>query len=129
MRIYHKVRNDQTGEQKWLVLTDQDDVYVFWLVEVLRLVLGESPFFANWGIPATETIVTNIYPDYYVALVKDQFTPYFQSLNITRIDTKELRTAAYSIEIITLNGKFINEMIKVTKNDHLTNNAKGDNFN
>ncbi|MDI2113089.1 hypothetical protein [Commensalibacter nepenthis] len=115
MRIYHKVRNEDTGKEEWLVLTSDDDVYVYWLIQVLRLVLGESPFYSTYGIPAVETIATNIYPDYYVALVRDQFSPYFASLTITRV-TQE-RDPIYNVNVLTNNGRQINQIIQGIRNN------------
>lgn len=109
MRIYHKIKNEDTGKEEWLVLTNDDDVYTFWLIQVLRLVYGESPFYSSYGIPAVETIATSIYPDYYVSLVKDQFNPYFASLDIQR-DTSQ-HDPTYNVNIITNNGQTFSDTI------------------
>lgn len=116
MRIYHKIKDENTNRTKWIIITDPDEIYVFWLIEVLRLILGESPFSADWGIPATETIATNIYPDYYVSIVKEKFAPYFQYLSIERLDHNVDRAVVYKVEIIKLNGQSVSENIKVNLN-------------
>ena len=39
-----------------------------------------SPFFADYGIPARESVVTQIYPDFYVQLIQQRMAPHFMSL-------------------------------------------------
>lgn len=62
-----------------------DAVWLTTLIQALKLNTGESPFFANYGIPAHETVVTQVFPDYYAAQTQVQFSPYFASLSITRV--------------------------------------------
>jgi len=62
-----------------------DMVYVTTLIQVLKLNLGESPFYANYGIPAKPTIVTQVAPDFYVARTQQQFAGFFASLTIARV--------------------------------------------
>ncbi len=88
MRTYGRVY-DELGNSKWVqVNTDvngfNDAVHVTTLAQVLKLNLGESPFFANYGLPARQTIVTQVYPDFYIARTQQQFAPFFASLIITR---------------------------------------------
>jgi hypothetical protein len=64
---------------------DNTMVYFTTLVQNLLLNLGESPFYANNGIPGYQDVVQQVYPDYYVTLVQNQFSPYFSSLIITRL--------------------------------------------
>lgn len=88
MRTYGRITNED-GSKTWLeVDTDangyNDLVYLTALAQVIKLNLGESPFFSNYGIPAHQTIVTQVFPDYYVMMVQTQFAPYFASLSIVR---------------------------------------------
>lgn len=57
-----------------------DQVWVTTLSQVLQLGLNESPIFANYGIPAQQSVVTETPPDYYVSLTQQQFAQYFISL-------------------------------------------------
>ncbi len=62
-----------------------DNVMLTTLCQVLRLERGESPFYANYGIPAQQSIVTQVIPDFYVSQTQRQFAPYFASLIIVRV--------------------------------------------
>ena len=77
---------------------------------MLRLQLGESPFYANYGIPAQQSVVQQIHPDYYVARTQAQFAPFFASLSITpviptpvdRLTRRPVPT--YKVDILTNSG-------------------------
>lgn len=74
---------------KWVEITtdpdgNNDSVHITALVQTLMLNLGESPFYANTGIPAQRTILQQLYPDYYVNQTQRQFSQHFASLNIQR---------------------------------------------
>ena len=88
MRTYGRTQDVITGKKTWwLVQTDfngfNDSVYLTALAQVLKLNLGESPFFANYGIPAHQSVVTQVYPNYYLARTQQQFAGYFASLILT----------------------------------------------
>lgn len=89
MRTYGRITSP-AGVTSWTeVDTDangyNDAVYLTTLAQVLKLNLGESPFYANFGIPQIQTITTQVLPDYYVMQTQSQFAPMFQSLIINRI--------------------------------------------
>jgi len=89
LRTYGRVYAED-GSYTWVqVSTDangfNDDVYLTTLVQCLKLNLGESPFYGNYGIPAQPSVVTQVFPDYYAAQTQTQFAPYFASLAITRV--------------------------------------------
>jgi hypothetical protein len=88
MRTYGRITN-QDGTKTWVeVETDSngnnDWVYVTALCQVLLLNLGESPFFAQYGIPAKPTVVQQVQPDYYVSRVQSQFAGRFANLVIAK---------------------------------------------
>ena len=77
----------EDGTYTWVeVSTDangfDDAVWLTTMAQVLQLHLGESPFFANFGIPQYRTLVTQIWPDYYVTQTQIQFLPYFVALSV-----------------------------------------------
>lgn len=81
-----------------------DPVYLTTLCQVLKLSPNESPFYANYGLPAQETIMTQVYPDYYIALTQSQFSDYFASLTISKVATND---PTYNINILTNSGSRI----------------------
>ena len=109
MRTYGRVGN--TWEE---VTTDSngfnDQVYITTLIQVLKLNLGESPFYANYGIPARQSVVQQIFPDYYVSYVQQQFSPYFASLTISRVSESP---PTYQVNLITHTGVKLNTNVAV----------------
>lgn len=89
MRVWGRVTNAD-GSKTWVeVSTDanglNDAVHVTWLAQVLKLNLGESPFWANWGIPQYQTVMSQIYPTYYVMQTQSYFSGIFAALAITQV--------------------------------------------
>ena len=114
MRTYGRIRNPD-GSRTWvLVETDangfNDMVYVTTLIQCLLLNLGESPFYASYGIPAKPSIVQQIVPDYYVARTQQQFSVFFASLVVA----KQLSNPpTYRINITTHQGVKINASVPI----------------
>lgn len=105
MRTYGRVY-DSAGKPTWQeVDTDaqgfNDYVYVTTLIQTLKLNLNESPFYANYGIPAHSSIVQQVFPDYYVAITQQQYAGYFANLLIARIPGI---TPVYRINVTTQVG-------------------------
>ena len=103
----HKVmvQTDATG--------DDSAVYVTTLAQCIKLTPGESPFFANYGIPAQDSIVTQIYPDFHVAKTQAQFAQFFAGLTIARQASPDGVTPSYRIDIVAKNGAAINQSVAV----------------
>lgn len=113
MRTYGRTQNVETGVKTWWVVTTDangynDSVYVTALAQVCKLNLGESPFFANYGIPAHPSVVLQVYPDYYMAFTQQQFAPYFASLILTKqpdaTDPDGRPAPSYLINVLTNYG-------------------------
>lgn len=114
MRVYGRIVPNPLYPytRQWLeVTTDQDGfddmVYLTNLIQVLKLNLGESPFYANWGIPAHPSVVTQIAPDYYVSLTQQRFAKYFMLLTISRsngFDEDGRPAPLYNVNVITNAG-------------------------
>jgi hypothetical protein len=104
-----------TGSQWVEIDTDangyNDNVYLTTLGQCLNLNLGESPFFANYGIPQQQTIVTQVFPDYYMMQTQTQFAPFFASLIITRAPNANPPT--YNVTALTHSGAVINKAIAI----------------
>lgn len=77
-------------------------VYVTTLCQVLAGILGESPFYANYGLPAYQSVYAQVAPDFYAQRTQQQFAQYFASLSITRVPGAEVPT--YQVNVTTLEG-------------------------
>jgi hypothetical protein len=93
--IWEEVTTDANGYN--------DAVWITTLIQNLKLNLGESPFYANNGIPAQQSVLTQIFPDFYVAQVQQQFSQYFASLIISKVAAS--LTPIYNVSIITNQGE------------------------
>lgn len=104
MRTYGRIAG------QWVqVSTDDngfnDQVYMTTLVQNLKLNPGESPFFANFGVPALQSVIQQMYPDLYVSRVQSYFAQFFSTLVIARDQTSI--TPTYNIRAVTNQGSTI----------------------
>ncbi|MFZ4220794.1 hypothetical protein [Enterobacter ludwigii] len=106
MRTWGRVVDANKNKQWVMVEPDSSGDFSYgWLttlIQTLKLALGESPFFAQYGIPSQQSIVQQVYPDYYVNMVQQQFAGYFASLTISRVSGATNPT--YSINVVFFNG-------------------------
>jgi hypothetical protein len=107
MRTYGRVGQVNGMGGTWVEVTTDangynDQVYLTALAQTLKLNLGESPFWANYGIPAQQSVTTNVFPDYYVIQTQTQYAPFFASLVITRIPGTT--QPAYTVTAVTHSG-------------------------
>ena len=80
---------------------DNSAVMVTVLCQVLLLNLGEDPFFADWGVPQYASVMTQIFPDFYVYQTQSRFTQYFLSLSVQKVHSP---TPTYNIGLVTKAG-------------------------
>ncbi|MBW8067060.1 MAG: hypothetical protein GJU73_06385 [Ferrovum sp.] len=109
MRTWGKVYSSD-GTHTWVEVTTDvngfsDAVYLTALAQTLQLNLNESPFFANLGLPQQQTIITQVYPDYYVQIIQDYYSQFFAALSITRVPNSF--TPTYKASILTHAGSII----------------------
>lgn len=113
MRTYGRTQNVLTGKKTWVTVTTDangfnDMVMLTTLAQCLKLNLGESPFWADWGIPAYTSIITQIHPDLYMALMQQRFSPYFMTLMLQKMldvtDEAGRPAPYYAITVITNYG-------------------------
>lgn len=93
-----------------------DYVYITTLIQTLKLNLGESPFYANVGIPAKASIVQQIAPDFYVVQVQQQFAAQFANLTIARAPAPvgyPRDTPTYQIAVTTHEGIKLNALVPI----------------
>jgi hypothetical protein len=90
-----------------------DMVFVVTLIQVLLLNLGESPFYANYGIPARPSVQQRVWPDFYVARTQRQFSSYFASLIISA--QRLAAEPTYNVDLVTNQGVRINVGVPITQ--------------
>jgi hypothetical protein len=95
---------DANGLNDMLMLTT--------LAQVLKLNLGESPFYANYGIPAKNSIMSQIHPDYNVLFTQQAFAGQFMSLIISAFSDTDLNPV-YDIYVTTKLGVKLNVTIPI----------------
>lgn len=97
----------RNAQKQWVeVDTDEngfnDNVYLTTLCQVLKLNLGESPFYANWGIPVYQSLATQVYPDIYLAMIQNRFATFFKALTITR--NQQSINPIYQVNVVCHSG-------------------------
>jgi hypothetical protein len=120
MRTYGRIPAnplEPNGPTKWTVIeTDangfNDLVYVTTLIQVFLLNLGESPFWANYGIPARQSVLQSIPPDFAVAFTQQRFANYFANLTITKIANTP---PTYRAAVLTHQGVVLKTDIPIAK--------------
>ena len=113
MRAWGRTYNAD-GTYQWVqVSTDangkNDAFYLTALAQCLKLNMGESPFYANSGIPQYQTIMTQTFPDFYVMRIQQQYAQYFASLTINRVPGTT--PPQYNVRAVTHSGAIINQSI------------------
>jgi hypothetical protein len=116
MRTYGRTQDVLTGAKTWWVVTTDvngynDSVWLTTLAQVCKLNLGESPFFANYGIPAHPSVVLQVYPDFFMVRTQQQFASFFASLILTKqanaVDSDGRPAPSYLINVLTNYGSRI----------------------
>ena len=80
------------------------------LAQALLLNYGKSPFYADWGIPAVASVLTQAFPDVYVIRTQQRLAVNFASLTVIRLDVP---TPTYSIAARTHAGVVLNRQIPI----------------
>lgn len=100
MRTYGK---DSTGQ--WVEVTETSYIWLATLAQTLRLNQGESPFYSNYGIPAHDSVMTQVAPNLAINRTQQQYSPYFASLSVYKDPTTIDPT--YRISAVFQNGTTI----------------------
>lgn len=117
MRAWGRPRNQDGSLGPWTAVTtdpvtgSNDLVYVTTLCQVLLLNLGESPFYGNYGIPAQQSVITQVWPDFYVQFTQQQFAPFFANLLVSR--RRGASAPTYNVNITTHQGVKLNASIPI----------------
>lgn len=116
MRVWGRIPNPDAPPQfLWVAVTTDangynDACFVTALIQCLLLNWQESPFWANYGIPAQQSVAQQVPPDLFITRIQQFFAPNFASLIVAK-------TAAfpptYQINIITHQGSVIAHNIPI----------------
>lgn len=120
MRTYGRIRN-QDGSKTWVEVTTDaqgfnDAVYLTTLIQCFKLNLNESPFWSNFGIPAEQSVITQIAPDYYVNFMQQYFAQFFANLIAYRQPADPLSRQplpTYVVNVLTHYGSRIRVEVPV----------------
>jgi hypothetical protein len=94
---------------QWVAVTDPSYARLLQLEQTLRLNQGESPLNGSTGIPAQQSVNTQIAPDAAVARTVVAFQPYFASLTVKRDNTQANPT--YRLRAVFLSGTVVEALI------------------
>jgi len=108
MRTYGRTF-DENGNATWTEIVETSYIWLATLTQTLRLNQGESPFYGNYGIPAEQSVMTQIAPDSAITRTQSQYAPYFSSLVVTKSQVSAQPT--YYISAVFTNGTIINSTV------------------
>ena len=111
MRVWGR-EYDNDGNYTWNeVTTDSagfnDGVYITAFAQVLQLQTNESPFYVDYGIPAQQSVLNQLFPDLNVALMQQRYAPNFAMLRVQKVNAVNRYgspTPVYNVGIITQAG-------------------------
>lgn len=96
---------DPNGYIWWAIETasdgDNSNVWITTLCQEIKLNLNEAPFYANHGIAAQASVITQVFPDLYMTLIQQRYSQYFASLIISRLPGT---TPTYNVAVTTFQG-------------------------
>lgn len=113
IRTYGRVTDPKSGARWWVEVDcdangNPDTVYLTALIQTLKLNWGESPFFGDWGIPAHQSVVQQVFPDYFVLLTQKRYAPFFMTLGIVK---QPVDTPTYDVSVQFKNGAVISTTV------------------
>lgn len=109
MRIWGRLYAED-GTWTWVAVStdangNNDNVYITNLIQALKLNLGESPFYAQYGIPAERSVITQVPPDFFALRTQSQFSGFFASLILQK--QQGVIDPTYDITCVTQQGTVI----------------------
>ncbi len=107
MRTYGRLGQVNGQGGTWVEVTtspdgDNSNVMLTALSQAIKLALNESPFWASNGIPAQQSVITQVFPDYYATKTQTFWAPNFASLAITRVP--QSFPPVYNANVVCFNG-------------------------
>lgn len=119
MRTWGRPYNSDGTWGAWQEVTTDangfnDAVMLTTLAQTLLLGLNESPFYGDRGIPAQQSVMTQVQPDYYVRYTQQLFAPLFASVIISkRPPATRTSPPTYDISVTSNQGAVLNASVPV----------------
>ena len=112
MRTYGRIY-DANGVPTWVEVSTTPDgyddyVWITTLIQNFKLNLNESPYYAQNGIAAKQSVVTQVSPDFDIIRIQQAFAPKFASLIISKEPSP---TPTYLVNLTTNQGVKLNMKI------------------
>jgi hypothetical protein len=106
------------GKGRWVEIStdaagNNDLVWLTTLCQAILLNLNESPVYADVGLPARQSVLSGIAPDYNMSLLQKRFAPYFLSLVITRQPQASGQNPHYLVNLVTHKGVKLSARIPI----------------
>jgi hypothetical protein len=126
LRTYGRIVPDPLypDTKQWVEVTTDDNgfddmVWLTTLIQTIKLNLGESPFWSDYGIPAHRSVVTQIAPDFYMQKTQQNYAQYFMSLMIQRVpdqaDERGVPSPTYYVSAITQYGAKVTDTVNINR--------------
>lgn len=111
-RVYGRIPKDPLNPdlgKKWVVVeTDangfNDALNITAMAQTLKLNLSESPIWANYGIPARQSVMQQYAPDLYITFTQQFYQQFFSSVVVAKLQTFE---PTYNISVVTQQGSLL----------------------
>lgn len=118
MRVYGRVYDNFENYTWQEVTTDvngfNDEVYLTAFAQALQLQPGESPFYANYGVAAIESVQTQEYPNTDVFFLQGVYAPNFVSLIVepsVQLNSQGVASPVYNVRAITHQGALLTAVV------------------
>lgn len=92
-----------------------DMLFVTAMCQTMLLNLNESPIFANWGIPAHQSVLQQLFPDLYITQIQKQYASQFANLTVKRSTLADGITPVYLVTVLTHQGVVLNASVEIPK--------------
>lgn len=93
-----------------------DGVMLTAFCQVLQLQPGESPFYAEYGVPSIAAVQSQTFPDSNVYLMQQRYAPNFVSLIVIPSNTTDVHgtvSPVYNVTAITHIGSIISATVAI----------------
>ncbi len=95
--VWQVIETDANGDSSY--------VYVTGLAQTVKLNLGESPFWSNYGIPAATAVLQQLAPDFFMARISGFYSHFFASLVLAKQPQPvNDPTPRYKLSVVRRNG-------------------------